>query len=71
MIKLAAETLKMSEEEVLLNCKEIPEANAAYFWQARRGGIAVIVGADGGKLAAGSALRYEDHLKAYLNGKRN
>jgi hypothetical protein len=70
-IAIAAEALNMQQEEIQKYQKYISEYEAYYFWQPIRGGSAVIVGKDGGRLIAGSAVRFEDHLKEYLHGRRN
>ena len=70
--EIAMNVLKTtSEEEVKKNSKPIPELDATYFWQATRGGIAVIINSNGEKLAAGSSLSFEAHKKAFQDGKRN
>lgn len=71
MIEIAALTLKVSSEEAIKHCQEIPDSNAAYFWDDKRGGVSVIVGEDGSKLGATSAVSYEKHLAAFKSGKRN
>ncbi len=71
IIDIAAAAMKVSAETAAENYKEIPEHDAYYFWNPVRGGIAVIVGRDGGKLGAVSSLSFERHLQAYLSGKRN
>ncbi len=71
IVKIATEVLKIPAEVVEQNCKELNEHQAFYFWNPTRGGIAVIVGKDGEKLAAVSGVSFEKHLKAYLEGKRN
>lgn len=50
---------------------EIPEINAFYFWSNQRGGKAMIINEDGERLIASSAVKYEDHVKAFMSGKRN
>lgn len=71
MIEIAALTLKISEEEATKHCQEIPDSDAAYFWENKRGGISVIVGEDGSKLGATSAVSYDKHLAAFKSGRRN
>ena len=71
IIEIAATTIKVSKEDVIKHCQEIPEINGFYFWDEKRGGLSVIVGADGSRLGATSAVSYEMHLAAYKAGKRN
>lgn len=71
MIEIAANALKTSKEEVVKHYREIPEISAAYFWDEKRGGVSVIVGEDGSRLGATSAVSYEKHLAAFKAGKRN
>lgn len=71
MIEIAAQTINLSKEEVAENHLDIPELNATYFWDKKRGGLSVIVAEDGTKLGATSAISYEKHLAAFKAGKRN
>ena len=71
IIKLAAEAMHVEPETAEKNCKEIPEHGLYYFWNPVRGGIAVLINESGEKLAAGSAVRFERHLQAFLDGRRN
>lgn len=71
MLEIAARTLKIPKEEVTNHYQDIPEIGATYFWDEKRGGLSVIVGEDGSRLAATSAVSYEKHLDAYKAGKRN
>lgn len=70
-IRLAAEALHIEEEAARTHCKPVPEADAWYVWDSRRGGASVIVDTQGEKLAATSAVGFERHLAAFLAGKRN
>lgn len=71
VLKIAAETLKISMEDALSNSEEIEKDSLFYFWNPIRGGVAVLVDAEGEKLAASSAIGFEKHLQAYRDGKRN
>ena len=71
MLEIAAAAMHVPIEIAEKNCKEIADHKCFYFWNPVRGGISVIVNADGEKLAAGSAVNYERHLKAFLDGRRN
>ncbi|SCW51001.1 hypothetical protein SAMN02910400_01064 [Lachnospiraceae bacterium C10] len=71
ILKIAAETMKVPIEVAENNYKELPERNAFYFWNPVRGGIAVIVGANGEKLGASSGISFDQHLQAFVDGKRN
>ncbi len=63
--------LGVTSEDAKRNCKEIPEINAFYFWSNQRGGKAMIINENGERLIASSAIRYDDHVKAFVSGKRN
>ena len=71
ILELAAKTLHLPAEKAEKNCKQVPEADAWYFWNPVRGGGAVIINAEGEKLGATSSVSYERHLKAFLEGRRN
>lgn len=71
IMKIAAETMKVPIEVAEDNFKELPEQDAFYFWNPVRGGIAVIVGNDGEKLGASSGVSFDQHLQAYVDGRRN
>ena len=71
IIEIAAKTLHISTEEAQKNYKEITDANAFYFWNPVRGGLAVIIAENGEKLAATSSISFERHLQAFLSGRRN
>jgi hypothetical protein len=71
MIAIAAEALKITEEEAKKNSKPIPEIEAVYVWNPTRGGGAVIVASNGEKLAAGSSVNFDAHLQVFRDGTRN
>jgi len=71
LIQMVAQLLKMSAEDVLKYSKPLPQVQATYFWSPVRGGNAVIVAENGEKLAATSAVSFEKHLQAFIDGKRN
>lgn len=71
VIQIAAETMKTDIETATTNCKKISEIDAWYFWNPIRGGISVIVASNYEKLGATSAVSYDKHLRAFLDGKRN
>lgn len=71
ILEIAASTMKVSVEEAIKHYKEIPEINAFYFWMPVRGGVSVIVNAQGEKLGATSSVNYERHLQAFIDGRRN
>lgn len=71
ILEIAADAMKVTPEDAEKHHKEIPDHHCFYFWNPVRGGISVIVNTDGEKLAAGSAVRFEKHLKAFLDGRRN
>lgn len=71
ILLIAAQTMKVSTDEALKHCKPIPELNAYYFWNPIRGGIAVIIDEEGGRLGATSAISFEKHVEAFKSGRRN
>ena len=71
IITTAVEVMKIPIEVAEEHFKELPEHNAYYFWNPVKGGIAVIVGKNGEKLAASSGISFEKHLQAFIDGKRN
>lgn len=68
---IAAEVLKISEEEAKKYSKSIEDIDAKYYWSSQRGGLHVIIKSNGEKLAAGSAISFEKLLDAFKEGKRN
>lgn len=71
VLEIAEKTIKLSRDELLTHSKDIPEIDGYYFWDPKRGGLAVIVGKDGSKLGATSAISFQKHLEAYISGRRN
>lgn len=71
IIKSASYVLELPEEEVQKHCKEVPEINGYYFWNPVRGGLSVIINKDGEKLGATSSINFEEHLKAFKEGRRD
>lgn len=61
-----------TEEQIGTICyKEVPEINGYYLWEPVRGGVSAIVNRNGEKLYAGSAISFEEHLKAFKEGRRS
>ena len=71
IIKIAADALNISFDEAEHNQKRLSELGATYFWNKKRGGLAVIVSDNGDKLVAVSAVSFEEHVDAFKSGKRN
>lgn len=71
IVKIASYVLELSEEEVQKHCKEVPEINGYYFWNPVRGGLSVIINKDGEKLGATSSISFAEHLRAFMDDKRN
>ena len=71
LLEIAAKALNTDLDDIKKNCKELPEMNAYYFWTSGRGGISIIINADGEKLRATSRVSLERHIEAFKNGKRN
>lgn len=70
-IKLVSNELNLTEEEVQKYHKEVPEIDGYYFWNPIRGGRSVIINHQGERLVATSSISFEEHLKAFMEGKRN
>lgn len=51
--------------------KEVPEVNGYYLWEPIRGGVSAIVDRNGEKLYAGSSISFEEHLRAFKEGRRS
>ena len=71
ILSIAAQVLKVSMEEAEKHCKPVPEIDGYYFWNPVRGGIALLINSKGEKLGATSSVRFERHLQAFLDGRRN
>lgn len=71
ILSIAAQVLKVSPEEAEQHYKYVPEIEGYYFWNPVRGGIALLINSKGEKLGATSSVRFEKHLQAFLDGRRN
>ena len=71
MISTVMELLNLSREETEKNYKVLSEINAFYFWNNLRGGRSIIIKENGEKLVASSIVSFEEHLYAFIDGKRN
>lgn len=61
-----------TEEQIgTIHYREVPEINGYYLWEPIRGGVSAIVDRNGEKLYAGSAISFEEHLKAFKDGRRS
>ena len=65
------DTINTEEQISTIRYKEVPEINGYYLWEPVRGGISAIVNRNGEKLYAGSAISFEEHLKAFKEGRRS
>jgi hypothetical protein len=57
--------------ESVWHMEELPEVDGYIFGEPIRGGIRLIVGRDGSVLGGASALRTEQIIEAFLEGRRN
>ena len=71
MIRLAMETLDVSEEDAKTYNTAIPDIECWYFWTPARGGRAMIVNEKGERLVAPSLINYNEHVAEFRRGKRN
>lgn len=69
-IELAATLLGWTAKQAAECCKEKPEINALYFFDKAKGGIAMLMAADGSVLFANSSVTPDEHKKAFINGVR-
>ena len=71
ILETAAQALKISLEETEKHVKPVPEIDGYYFWNPVRGGLSVLVNAQGERLVATSSVSFEKHLRVFLEGRRN
>lgn len=71
IIEIAAKALKVDAQVASANCKRIDEIDGWYFWNPTRGGASVIVDSRYEKLSATSAVNFDKHLRAFMDGRRN
>lgn len=62
---VATNVLNITHDDAHVNQRDIPDSDATYFWEAGRGGGAVIVGADGSLLFSSSSISFDAHVTAY------
>lgn len=68
---VAASMPGMQRVDLSANCRELEDGSGIHFWDPARGGSAVIVAADGTFLWASSGVRPDQHLEAFIAGKRS
>lgn len=69
-VQLAARLLRLTYEETRECSRTIPETNCLYLSVPTKGGISLIVDADGSVLQAPSSMGFTRHYAAFVNGKR-
>lgn len=69
-VKLGAKLLKLSIAQAEEYSGIIPESNDLYLSVPQKGGGAIIIAEDGSVLYAGSAIGFDEHLKAFQDGER-
>lgn len=67
---VAARVLAIPEEDARNNSRHLEHLSAYYFWEAARGGGAVVIGNDGSMLFANSSVAPEKHIDAFGDGRR-
>ncbi len=70
LIRIAAKSLGVTPGKLSDSIRILPGDSALYAWTSRRGGAAVIVGADGTALLANPSVSFDDHLAAFRSGRR-
>jgi len=71
LISMASEILEISPSEACENCEPVPEIDGYYIWDSSRGGLSMLVSESGERLVATSSVGFDEHLEAYLAGRRN
>lgn len=69
-VSLAAKLMHVTEEEARRDSGRIPDSGVLYFSMPQRGGGALMIDPDGSVLYANSATGFDEHLKAFQQGKR-
>ena len=68
-VEMAARILKIAPEDV--RSAPVPDSDAVYYWDPRRGGLAVIIDSAGERLLATSGVSPEKHMGDFKAGRRN
>lgn len=63
--------LGITIDELKIHSKKIDEGNATYYWNENKGGLQMLVDANGQYLASTSAVTFDKLLEEFNNGKRN
>ena len=71
LVEIAAQAIKVSIEDAQKHCKPVAEINGYYFWNPVRGGLSVLINAQGERLIATSSVSFDKHLRVFQEGKRN
>jgi hypothetical protein len=67
----AARILGLRLNDAARNSRQLLEISAVYFWDPSRSRGSVIVGTDGAHLYAGPSIPWDQHLGAYMSGRRS
>ena len=71
LLEAAAQAIRVVPEEAEKHCRVVPEINGYYCWNPVRGGLSVLINADGERLIATSSVSFAKHLDTFLSGRRN
>ena len=71
LLEIAAHAIKVPIEEAQKHCKPVAEINGYFIWNPARGGLSVLINAQGERLVATSSVSFEKHLRVFQEGKRN
>lgn len=71
ILEIASDAIGVDVEAVKANSKHLPELDAWYCWDPKRGGRSVIVNTQYEKLSVGSAINFARLLEAFKEGERN
>ena len=67
--KMVSTILKIMPEEI--KSAPVPDSDAIYFWDPKKGGMAVIINSAGEKLLATSGVSPQKHMEDFKAGCRN
>lgn len=70
LFEASAKIIGISIEEAIAYNKVLDNINSIYVWNPIRGGASVIMENESSFLYANSSINFDEHLRAFLSGKR-
>ncbi|KNY26366.1 hypothetical protein [Pseudobacteroides cellulosolvens] len=70
LFEASAKIIGISIEDAIAHHKVLENINSIYVWNSIRGGAAVIMENEDSFLYANSSINFDEHLRAFLSGKR-